>query len=100
MEYITETGRKYSLRYQELREDYHRYKDMSDDDFIANVLDILHFCCIVSYLKETSSQILLGDEGIIHELIHLVTIYSLDKNEIKFKLGEIRKNFNVTMQLA
>lgn len=45
---------------------------MSDDEFLNNLLDILHFACFVCYIKENRTQWVLADTGIIHERIHLL----------------------------
>lgn len=63
---------KYGFSYQQLRDDYLRYVMMSDDEFLGNLLDILHFAVFVCYVKEMSGQWILADTGIIHELVHLL----------------------------
>lgn len=68
---INVTG-KYGFSYQELRDDYRRFALMGDDDFLANLLDILHFAVYVSYIKEVQTRWVLADNGIIHELVHLL----------------------------
>lgn len=65
-------GGKYGFSYQQLRDDYLRFVMMSDDEFLGNLLDILHFACFVCYIKENSTQSVLADTGVIHELIHLL----------------------------
>jgi hypothetical protein len=65
-------GGKYGFSYQDLRDDYHRYTLMSDEAFLANLLDVLHFACFVCYVKEAQTQWVLADTGIVHELIHLL----------------------------
>lgn len=100
MEYLAENGRKYVLRYQELREDYHRFRSMTDEEFVDNALDILHFCCIVGYLKELPTSAVLCDDGVIHELVHLVVLDKVGRDDALFALIEIRAKFNSIMELA
>lgn len=63
---------KYGFSYQELRDDYRRYALMSDEEFLARIVDVLHFACYVAYVKELQTQWVLSDTGVIHELIHLL----------------------------
>src|ERR1041385_1697748 len=55
----------YLLSYSSLRDDYLRYTMMSDEEFAADLLNILHFTCITCWLKEKKAQHLLGDTGLI-----------------------------------
>lgn len=86
----------FSLSYQELRNDYFYYKNLSDADFMKNLIKALHFACIVSYLKENSLESTVGDKGIIHEMIHLLDI----PDEPLIDLQEIRNLFNEVLYLA
>jgi hypothetical protein len=75
---------RYILSYESLREDYRRYTMMSDEDFLNDLVNILHFVCVVCWMKELKAQWLLSDVGLIHELVHLLpgstgTTTSLDK---------------------
>lgn len=97
MDYLAD-GKKHSLSYQSLREDYHRYVDMPDNEFLLNLTRALHFACFVCYLKEIPSHACLIDTGIIHELIHL-----LDENtqsETLLELPRIRETFKNVCRLA
>ena len=98
MIYVIDDGSKYSLDYSSLRDDYWKYKNMSDEDFIENIVDILHFCCVVSYLKQLSAEVVLIDNGIIHELIHLLAEDT--RNDALYRLKKIRLLFNKVMELA
>ena len=62
-------------------------------DFFKNIPMILHFICIVSYIKEIPTNILLQDTGLIHELIHMLDIPTwkdnvLYKNNIRIIITE------------
>lgn len=73
---------------------------MSDEDFMANLLDILHFACIVCWMKEKQAQWLLSDTGLIHELVHLL-IEQRDNQEVTTTpLSTIRDLFNRDCCLA
>lgn len=89
-------GGKYTFSYGSLREDYLRYTMMSDEEFIDNIPEILHFACYACYIKEAPSYIVLSDTGIIHELIHL----SLGNNITATPLHKIRDAFNLWCCLA
>jgi hypothetical protein len=65
-------GGKYAFCYQSLREDYRMYAMMSDEDFLAKIVDVLHFAVYVCYVKEMQSYRVLSDTGVIHELVHLL----------------------------
>lgn len=93
MEYILE-DKKFSVSYRELKELYHNFKDMSDEEFDKNILDVLHFSCIVCYFKEIPTYICLSDIGIVHEISH----YMVDKDIIKLK--DLRKLFNEQLKLS
>lgn len=60
------------LSYDQLRDDYRRFVEMSDDEFLTNLLDALHFAAVVAYMKEIPTHYVLNDTGIVHELIHLL----------------------------
>ena len=51
---------------------YTKYINMSDEDFVDNAIDVLHFTCYVSWIKEIDGDKLLADDGLIHELVHLL----------------------------
>jgi len=89
-------GKMYSFNYQELKEKYFEINEMSDSVFSSRIPEILHFCCFVGFLKGLDSSILLGDGGLIHELVHLLHI----PEEPLINLDEIRKNFKILMRLA
>lgn len=61
-----------------------------------NLHEIAHLACIISYFKGLSNNATIGDKGIIHELIHLMT----EPNEPTNDLQEIRGKFNQLIQLV
>ncbi len=92
---------KYQFSYLELKELYLKFIDFSDDEFLNNLTDILHFSCFVSYLKELPNECTISDQGIIHELIHLKLC--LEKNfmiETKDQLiKKVREQFKLLIKL-
>ncbi|WPO49542.1 hypothetical protein [Pseudomonas sp. S1Bt23] len=81
MDYII-GGNHYSASYQDLREEHARFVGMTDKRF----------------LKELPANVVLSDEGIVHQMAHLIHL----KGEPLFmtRLGEIRELFNKQLQLA
>jgi len=94
IEYLSE-GAKFSLSYQELREHYLNFCDMSDADFLKNLADALHLACVICFLKEIPTYVCLSDKGIIHELVHL-----LKENGTTTEIEEIRDLFKLSLCLA
>lgn len=74
---------------------FNKYKSYSDEEFIKDIPNILHFACFVSYLKELGIEATVGDEGIIHQLVHLLT----ETEGPSVQLAEIREQFNLLMRL-
>lgn len=62
----------YHLSYQELKGYYHEFLEMTDEEFMEKIHDAMHLACIIMWLKERG-QHAICDEGIVHELIHLMT---------------------------
>lgn len=92
---IKQSGGTYAFSYSELKEDYWKFRQMNDAEFIDNVLDILHFACFVCFFKEVGNSAL-SDIGIVHELIHLAN----PKTKNGVKLPELRQLFNKVCELA
>lgn len=89
-------GMEYSFNYQELKSRYEDISQYSDEEFMQNLPQIAHLACVVSTLKGLGTQATIGDKGIIHELIHLMT----DPEEPTNDLQEIRESFNKLIQLV
>ena len=95
IEYIVDEE-KYRLNYSELREEYVRHVKMSNKKFMKNLPSALHLTCVIHYLKETPSYLILKDTGLLHELIHL-----LHHGETEFtNLKKIRKLFKKYNKLS
>lgn len=101
MEYLV-NGHKYSFSYEELKIDYQEFLEMDDEKFYSDIPRLLHFICIVCYIKETPAYVLLDDEGLIHQLIHMLDDNTKDEplvNNPSVK-AEIRQTFKVLCELA
>lgn len=94
MEYRIE-DKKFSFSYQELKQQYLAFSTMTDEHFFKDLPKVLHFVCFVSYVKELSTEVLLRDDGLLHELIHL-----LSSVETVTSKEEIREKFNTLMKLS
>ena len=93
--YYLVNSKKYSFSYTEMKELYDKYSKYSNKDFLENLPDIIHFSCIISYFKELNNEQTISDEGLIHQLVHLLTI----PNEPLIEIKEIRNQFNELMRL-
>lgn len=93
MEYLV-NNKRFSLSYQELKENYIKFGSMCKEDFITNAAKVLHLTCVISYLKEIPSSVLLCDDCLIHELSHLI-----DGTETVLTVEEIRNLFIEQMKL-
>lgn len=87
---------RYILHYSELRDKYITHLEMSDEEFMKNLPSALHLACIICFLKETPTYICLADDGIVHELTHLLQHGDGDTIELK----KIRKLFKKQLKLA
>lgn len=76
-----------------LSQSFDTYSSYTDIEFLENIIDILHYAVYACWVKEISSDDCLADDGIVHELVHL-----LQKNTIGHSnLKQIRKKFNETL---
>lgn len=75
------------------------FKELTNSEFLLKLPEVIHTYCFISYLalKQNRSSIedILGDEGVIHELSHLLTktIDVTDKqvNKIRRSLAKLHK---------
>lgn len=89
-------GVEYSFNYQDLKSRYEDICQYSDEQFMEELPQIAHLACIVAYFKGLGSSATIGDKGIVHELIHLMT----SPEEHTNNLQEIRKSFNDKIKLV
>lgn len=94
MEYLV-NGVKYNLSYQELKDYYTEICGYNRQTFKTNIPKILHVACIICYLKEIPTHDCLSDEGIIHQLVHI-----LDNSYTEFDLTNIINNFKQQCKLS
>lgn len=87
----------HGMSYTQLRDDYVRFNRMTDDQFLVNIIDALHFACFVCWVKEQGNEPM-SDRGIVHELIHLVD--EKTKPDTLYRLDKIREQFNTVCLLA
>ncbi len=76
----------FSLSYKELKEKYLYFDSLDEHSFFENMPQILHLICIIAFLKEIPSYLLLGDEFLIHEIVHCMD------NTTDKKYRNIQKN--------
>jgi hypothetical protein len=81
-------NKKFSFSYQEMREDYHKIKLYTDDEFVENLDEVLHFTIFTGFIKEWPASMALCDTCLIHELVHL------KQGETVQTLEEIRELFD------
>ena len=68
---------------------------MTDEEFLNNLPSAAHLACFIGWMKELSLNELVGDQGIVHELIHLMD----NTREIR-ELPKIRKQFESLLKLV
>lgn len=88
---------QYSFNYTEVRDEYENVVNYSDEEFLLNIPKILHLSCFICFIKETPSYVCLSDKGIIHELVHILSIENYTNWN---KLHIIRNNFKETCRLS
>lgn len=89
-------GHQYSVSYPDLRNHYARFCEMTDQEFMDNLPAALHLACIVCWFKGVNIDKSLSDEGVVHQLVHLLNI----NHDQVVQLGEIRENFKEVLRLV
>lgn len=75
---------------------YNTFKKMSNEEFVENIIDALHYACYVSWLNKLNTDQTLADNGIIHELIHLTKKSTRQYQNV----SETRKKFNKMLKVS
>ncbi len=88
-------GSDYSISYKDLRYQYLKFCAMSNTEFMRRLPKAIHFACIVCWFKEYDPDQTIGDEGIVHELAHLLDIGEYEKGALR----KIRKQFKYLLKL-
>ena len=94
MEYLINNN-KYNLSYSDLRERYNEICSLSLESFLGRLPEVLHLSCMISFLKEVPAYNTLADDGLMHELIHLLHI----PDEPLVCAEKIKKQFEEEMKL-
>lgn len=72
-----------------LMDTYLRICNYTDDEFLNNLGKILHYSAFMSFVLKLDNKETLSDEGIIHQLIHL-----LNENTKSYtNLADVREKF-------
>lgn len=95
MNYLSPNGIKYSWSYKELRDRYNEVLDWGDDNFMNRLPEILHLACIICFIKETPVEHSLGDEGVVHQIAHLIHI-----PEEYPDISLVRETFKIVCELV
>lgn len=71
------------FNYKECKDKYLEYIYLNDNEFKKVIKDVLHLSVMICWIKGLSSSILLNDLGLIHLLVHQISIpdESLTKGE-------------------
>tara|TARA_R100000541_G_scaffold56859_1_gene66547 strand:+ start:224 stop:514 length:291 start_codon:yes stop_codon:yes gene_type:complete len=96
MEYLV-NNKKFTISYKELKSLYNDFVNLTDEEFKKRLPEVIHFACICAFLKEIPTSNCLSDEGVIHQLAHLL---HLTDEEPLIKVAEIREQFNKELKLA
>ncbi len=95
MQYLID-GREYSISYNKLKQEYLNFCNLSDEDFLKKLPAALHLACVICWFKESPTDVVLSDVGIIHQLAHLLHM----PDEPAVKIGEIRETFKSCLHLS
>lgn len=97
MEYIID-DKRFTWSYSELRDSYRAFIEMSDDQFLDELVEAIHFACFVCFIKEIPSYVCLSDTGIVHELVHV--LQDGEHGSTDFNLAPVRELFKQQLELA
>lgn len=97
IEYLVD-GVKYGFDYQELKQTYRHFARLTDEEFVADINNVLHFAVHVAWIKGLQARHVLSDRGVIHELIHLLSIE--EASERSRDVRQVRILFDREMALV
>jgi len=80
-------------------ESYLKYCEMSDEEFIKNILDILHFAVYICFIKDLKTKDILCDDGLIHQLVHLTKSNTREYVNLKKIRNNFKKNLHIKNQI-
>ena len=87
----------YGFSWQELQEAYERLCKMSDKEFVKNLPEAAHFACFVCWLKELGPEVTIGDQGIVHEICHMMHHPHKGRDP---RLAPLRKKFKSLLVIS
>lgn len=96
--FVNQGGEKhsYSFDYQEFKNLFAKYSSYSDEEFRADLPNIIHYACFISWFKELRTDEVLGDTGVVHELVHLLCL----DGDWEPDFSDTRKMFNDTLAIT
>lgn len=94
---IQDQGRHYAFSYQDARKSYQHFCSLSDEDFLADLPAALHLACFICFIKEVPTWECLSDQGIVHELAHLIQHGPTGSSS---GLAAVREQFKTVLELA
>ena len=100
--YLPDDGpdtRRFSVSYQALLNEHATFLQMGDEEIEAKILEAMHFAMFVCWFKEVPSSVVLGDTGLLHEMLHIrMGVFgSRTKNEV---LRTVRALFEQVLKLS
>lgn len=98
MEYTLQTpkgeNRTYTYNPSELVAEYNSICSMSVEQFRLNISKVLHYSVFACYIFNIPSKDVCSDQGLLHQLIHLVDI----PDEPLVQASEIQQLFATTIK--
>ena len=92
-----DTDDHYGFSYRETRRLYREFVAMTDEEFFgAQLPDAMHLACFIAYIKEIPAEDVVGDQGLLHEMIHTMTTTDMTDAD----RANIRKMFYQLLELA
>lgn len=89
---------RYTLSYSQLKSEHEKLCSLSDEEFRRKLPEAIHLACIISYLKELPSDVILSDRGVIHLLAHQLHIP--EDFEVLSEFSEMREKFKSVLALS
>lgn len=97
----TAGGHTYSASYKELRDTYHEFVIMPDNEFAKRFAEALHFAVFMSWFKELPSDVTLSDTGLIHEMAHILHLgpHKVTEMVANETFRKVRELFKIQLKL-
>lgn len=91
--------RNYGISYTELRDEHRELCSMSTPDWMTHLPRAIHLACVIGWFKELPNDATIGDRGIVHELVHLISA-TYEGAELQQVIRRVRKQFAEVLRLA